>query len=233
MEQPDDDAVRWQRDAGSEVLFVTFGGIAGGLGVAPFEFAAITAGLGVDTIFVRDVRQAWYQRGLPGYGSDVAEVARSLGALVGQHPYRRVVMLGNSMGGFAALLFGALLGADEVHAFSPQTFVSAALRRRHGDGRWPEQVEAMHAATESGRRVEDLLGVLAAGDLRHGPLHVHFSTASALDGLHARRLKGLPGVRLHAYAGGGHKLVGDLKADGRLGALLRRSARAGAEDPDR
>ena len=42
-------------------------------------------------------------------------------------------MAGASAGGFAALLFGSWCGADEVIAFSPQTFVDAENRRLAGD----------------------------------------------------------------------------------------------------
>ena len=45
-------------------------------------------------------------------------------------------MLGSSAGGYAALLFGRLLEADEVHAFGPQTFISPSLRLRYSDNWW-------------------------------------------------------------------------------------------------
>ena len=61
----------------------------------------------------------------PACGPDIDSVADHLRTITAMAT--EVVMVGNSAGGFGALLFGALLGW-EVHAFTPQTFIDPGLR---------------------------------------------------------------------------------------------------------
>jgi hypothetical protein len=136
----------------SDTLVVAFGGIAGGLGTPPFEFFRILSRIGVKKAFVRDHHQAWYHRGVKGVGRDIDAVSRHLRELCAG---RRAIFVGNSAGGYAALLFGAAIGA-EVHAFSPQTFISHGLRKEHGDRRWQAEIGAFTPDP----RYEDLLPLL-------------------------------------------------------------------------
>jgi len=106
----------------------------------PFEFLSLTGGIPVKRVFVRDLRQAWYHHGLPGQGDGLLDVARVLRELIDGHDVRRVVMAGNSAGGYAALVFGCLLGADAVLAFAPQTVLDLGTLAEMGDHRWDERL---------------------------------------------------------------------------------------------
>ena len=119
----------------SPVLVVAFTGIRDLLGGIPFEFGRTMGQVPCATLFVRDIDHRWYQ-----YGSDdsnapdaVVHRIRSTAAKVGAN---RLVCLGNSMGGFGALMFGSLLQADAVMAFAPQTAIRPALTDSIGDKRW-------------------------------------------------------------------------------------------------
>ena len=79
----------------------------------------------VNRILLRDNRNAWYHRGVPGLGSDVDEVAASLKDFVRSIRPSRVVTIGQSMGGYASLMFGALIGADKSIAFGPLSFLNS------------------------------------------------------------------------------------------------------------
>jgi hypothetical protein len=67
-------------DLGSDstTLLVAFGGMAGQLGMPPFEFFKATGGIPVKRLFVRDLHQAWYHRGIPGHGDTLVDAAASL-----------------------------------------------------------------------------------------------------------------------------------------------------------
>ncbi len=73
-------------------------------------------------IFVRDHFQVWYQAGLHGRGSPLTLASQLKSAILSIRP-SRIVTFGVSAGGFASLLFGHLLDADRILAFSPQTLV--------------------------------------------------------------------------------------------------------------
>ena len=68
-------------------------------------------------IFVRDVTKQWY---LNGISAEHDSVERVTGLLREQTRGRRVVCAGSSAGGYAAVLFGCLLGASHVFSFSGQ-----------------------------------------------------------------------------------------------------------------
>jgi hypothetical protein len=203
----------------SPTLLVLFGGIAGGVSMPVFEFFRLTTEFPAKKAFLRDPRRGWYQLGIPGIGDSAAEVRAFLSAAIERASVERVVMAGASAGGFAALLFGAWCGADEVIAFSPQTFVDPENRRLAGDSRWPEQIDALHEAMVGRFAILDLLDALPreAGKTR---VQIHVSTDDPLDLLHAHRLAGRAGVEIHEHERGGHRLVKTLRDRGQLQPML-------------
>src|SRR5215469_9069707 len=92
---------------------VAFGGIAQGLGTPVFEFMRTLSMAGVSSLFVKDPSQGWYQRPIEGLGESPAQMASNLGEMLKRNfPGKRVVAVGNSMGGFAAIAFGCLSALD-------------------------------------------------------------------------------------------------------------------------
>lgn len=201
----------------ASVTLVAFAGIRGGLGIPPYEFLRSTEGVRARRILIRDLDQVWYLRGVRGLGGSIAEAAAALRDEVGDG---RLVLTGNSAGGFAAIAFGALAGADEVHAFSPQTAIDRAHRARWLDGRW---MGRMHQV----RRLPSGTGPLDLSPLvreRPGPaIHLHYCGSHGRDARHAGHLTGLPGVTPHAHEGDGHRLVRDLRDRGDLARILARA----------
>ena len=125
-------------DADSDVLLVAFGGLNRQIGIPPFEFMRLTGETPVKKLFVRDPRQAWYHRGLPGYSDTLEETATVLAERT--RGAARTVVTGNSAGGYAALLFGELLGADAIVCFAPQTTLRMAALHELGDRRWDDHL---------------------------------------------------------------------------------------------
>ena len=166
-------------------------------------------------ILVRDLDQVWYLRGIRGLGGSLPEAAAGLRAEIGARS--RVVLTGNSAGGFAAIAVGARIGADEVHAFSPQTAIDRRHRVRWLDGRWPRQMHHVRRLRPS----RELLDLHASVLERPGPsLHLHYCGDHGRDARHARHLAGLPGVTLVPHRGDGHRLVTDLRDRGELASIL-------------
>src|SRR5690349_12476934 len=94
----------------SDVLLIAFAGMRGMVGMPPFEFFNVVSTLDVPVkrAFVRDLRQAWYHLGTPGLGETIDEIAVALRGVVAAAAVRRVVTVGYSAGGYAAILFGTL-----------------------------------------------------------------------------------------------------------------------------
>ena len=204
---------------GSEVAFVVFGGIAEGIGVPPFEFRRMMAEIPVSTLYVRDVSQAWYHlgiddgdRSLEGAAEHIAKVLSGIGA-------RRTVFIGNSMGGFAAILLGQKLKADRIIAFAPQTYVDFATRLRSLDFRWFRQVAMMYRKRGLRCPTYNLRSYLRRNPLA-SPASIYFGTGSRLDSRHARELEGMPNITLFEQQGAGHDMVKSLKLSGELHRML-------------
>jgi hypothetical protein len=196
-------------DADSSTLLVAFGGINRGVGVPMFEFNRITEPLGVKRLFVRDPRQAWYHRGLPGYSTTLTGTIHALEPMI---EAERVVATGNSAGAYAALLFGSRF-ADSVVAFCPQTTLSLKDMHRMGDRRWDDFLKPLFRAGAMDLSLIDLAELRPLADA-----HVYFDQDFKVDRLHAERIAHI--AELHPGDAGGHDLVKVMRDSGTLAPLL-------------
>lgn len=212
---------------GSTTLMVAFSGISGGFGIYPFEFFNITRQFNVDKIFVKDQTKSWFQQGVHGMTASLEETAQLLRKLIDQHRYEKVVFLGNSMGGYAAIALGVLAGADEVLAFAPQTFLDPDNRSHHRDNRWPQEIGAL--PPQSDPRFLDLKRLLD-GSAFEGIVRLYYASDERIDAAHARHIESCRGVELSAYPEGGHLLVQHMKKSGELYRVLRNTFARSGED---
>jgi hypothetical protein len=204
-------------DDPSHTMVVVFGGLNRRVGgVPPFEFMRLLGDMAVKRLFVRDPRQAWYHRGLPGVGENLDAVVEHLVARP-YGDYERLVLVGNSAGGYAALLFGSLLEADCVLAFAPQTTVDLDELHALGDRRWDDNLEPLAAHGLLDPRYVDLRG------LTHRDARLYFDADDPLDRGHAERVlnDGAQRIQAHPCEGGGHDLVRKLRDRGTLSEILR------------
>jgi hypothetical protein len=207
--------------SGSKSVIVAFGGLFTRMGgIPPFEFFGQLDGVATARVFIRDLEQAWYQCGVQGVAPDIRSSAHWLGELLRENEIDRIVCIGCSAGGFAAMIFGALLGADEVHAFAPQT----SIRRIHlligRDRRWNKYLKAMKPKVDRRSALRDVKPVVASRD-RAQRIALHWGARDRRDGYHARRLAQIPGVDVIAYEGLGHNdLTRALRDRGELRRII-------------
>jgi hypothetical protein len=203
----------------SSALLVAFGGIAHRLAMPPFEFFRLASALEVNKVFLRDLDESWYHCGVRGMSTDVDSTAEALQRIVRETGAERVVFTGNSAGGYASLLFGALSPTPvTVHAFSAQTFLGRRTRLLAFDRRWEKQIRRVQRIDGSSPTM-DLRKVISGTDGR-STLHLHYGRAHRLDRLHAERLRGLPGVRLHPEESKRHDVIKALRDRGELGPVI-------------
>ncbi len=212
----------------SGTLIVAFGGMAGQLGMPPFEFFKATGEIPVKRLFVRDLHQAWYHRGIPGYASDLTGAAEALRELLSGHEIERLVAVGNSAGGYGALALGTLLGADVVLCFAPQTVLDLALLDEWGDHRWDEQLIALSSAGAIDERWRDLQTALPAARRSPTSYEVYYDATMDSDRRHAERLAGIAGMTLNPLQGGEHDVALMMRNSGELATVLRRALLPGA-----
>jgi acetyl esterase/lipase len=228
---PDDDVpLSLDIDGDSRTLLIAFGGMRGRIGMPPFEFLSLTGTIPVKRLFVRDLRQAWYHRGMPGHGTKLIDVAEALKELLARHEVERLVVAGNSSGGYAALVFGTLLGADTVLCFAPQTILDLDVLAAMDDHRWDEPLIELTAAQALDPGWVDLRSALPAARHANTRYNIYFDESLDVDRLHAERLGQVEGLRLYRFGGGGHYLIRRLRDAGALEQLLRSALDAPREE---
>lgn len=197
----------------SDSLLIAFGGVCGGMGMPPFEFFKLTEDLEFNKIFIRDLYQVWYHKGLPGLANDIEDIAKLLKKYIQELSCKKVLLVGTSMGGYAAIILGSLIENSVVHAFSPQTFINKSYRFWYRDRRWKSQIKNTHVFAP--KRYLDLKDFLSSVNSKC-QIHIHYSLSSRLDTIHAKRLCDMNRVYLHSYDFGGHLLVKHIRDSGQL-----------------
>lgn len=212
---------------GADTLFVGLSGLHLSRTLPVFEWRGAFKPLPVATIFIRDFAQVYYFRGIQGIsecvGSSVAWIRDQMAA----RGISRLALFGASSGGFDALLFGHLLAADEVHAFSPVTRLPsrtwaeiAQLVVRNTQGRRLARTQLLlRLDPRIDRQYYDLPDLIRQGNGRTR-YHVYYGDQRAKDVRHAKLLDGAPGVELHAYPSAAHRLALELKEQGELEQIV-------------
>lgn len=213
-------AVSTELDRPGQTLMVVFGGINEGIGMPVFEFKRITSDLPVKLVFLRDTSQAWYHGSLSGIGEGIPALVKYLRKICVEQGITNLICIGNSMGGYAALVVGSLLNAQNVLAFVPQTFISRWLRMRYLDRRWVKKIR--HARTRPSALAEafDLRSFL--GEPGYSNATIFYDRTHRLDATHAHRLRHLPNTHIESVSGG-HKAIQRLRDSGRLAEILRQT----------
>lgn len=199
----------------SDTLLITFAVFPAADGKARFDFVRATSTLNAKRVHVRDEHQMWYQKGTPLLGDSVPEVVASLRKIIEEQNVRRVITIGNSGGGFAAILFGVMLGVDEIHAFNPPTRLVIP-----DDTSFPERLLTLQKEFGPGKPFMDLRVVLEAHLRAATRITIHYSRGDKTDRRHARYLASFPNVRIIDYPVVVHHLVHFCNARGLLAPLL-------------
>lgn len=181
----------------------------------------------LNRILLRDKTFHWFMHGVPGLGTEVDQVVARLKRLVAAIRPSQVWCIGDSMGGYAAVLFGMLLRADRIVSICPLSTFDPDFARRYNDKRFLWAMDAVAATVPDNKyldlprlareldhqgRVDLILGT-NAGDT--APEAVNF------DVMHAFRLGHLPRYRVHYVTEAHHDDVAlRLARDGQLDGIL-------------
>lgn len=93
-----------------------------------FDFWHSGSKLNENILFLNNGINAWYQNEIPNFSADVHDTANKIKKYSELLDCNEIIMVGVSMGGYAAILFGCLLNA-KVLAFSFDTVLKHRLSR--------------------------------------------------------------------------------------------------------
>lgn len=190
------------------------------------------SGQPLNKILVRDSGNAWYHRQIAGLGNHVDETAQALRELVRRIAPSTITTLGQSMGAYAAVMYGLLLDAQQIVAFGPLSFLDVQQASLYHELRWLPVMESL-ALDPPLSGYYDLAALCRARATDKTQLHLVFGTrpdaansgASAsesvnLDAMHAQRLAAFGRCTLHPFPQSGHAVVQHLIDTKRINGLL-------------
>ncbi|WP_428356987.1 hypothetical protein [Methyloprofundus sp.] len=198
-------------DRGGRVTILAFSGMLTTLAMPKAEFfKSLSGNKNVNIIFVKDFKQAWYQCGLLGLTENITETTHFLKKIIPDST-ERLVTIGTSAGGFAAILFGCLLGAQKSVSFAPQTFLNKKefMVFRSIDSRWTEIQES---------KFLDLKRVIGEANTTH---NIYVGKYNHKDMAHAANLTNFEKVFLHEIDSESHNIAKFLKDAGQLDSIIK------------
>ena len=147
-------------------------------GVPRFEFVKTMEKSfpSLDVHFYVDCNRCWYAKGLEGITTNVDETVEYLKT----KKHKKNIFLGNSAGGYAAILFGSLLEVDRVIAFHPQsnltTIPSQVSKHQHVDRKYMKLDQYINDITDYRIYGHDKGGVDHPDDEIHHSRQLDFLT---------------------------------------------------------
>ena len=80
-------------------------------------------------LHLKEPTHCYFQRGVPGVTTSIEETARWLDRVIALVRPRQLRIFGLSAGGYAAIVFGHLLGADAIYAIAPEVVLGKQYYR--------------------------------------------------------------------------------------------------------
>jgi pimeloyl-ACP methyl ester carboxylesterase len=201
---------------------VVFGGVGHQVDIPILEFSHVLEDIQADKFFINDFSNAWYHLGLDGISATLSETATFLHKTVVSR-YSRTILVGHSMGGYAALAFGALTDASRVVAFSPQAFISRKRRKEFADIRWEPKLDALYGTGVPVMDLEEIFGGLAKPPCTI--FDIYIAANEPVDKHHYNEIKRIASLyplrfNIHDTQNAIHHTVRKLREDNRLKKIL-------------
>jgi len=90
------------------------------------------AGIAYSRVFISDPTNSWYNDGIPGLGTSIAETLEEMKKIHDFLGPKHLTTFGASMGGYGAVLFGTYLNAGTIVAFNPELRLGVDGERNTG-----------------------------------------------------------------------------------------------------
>jgi len=173
------------------------------------EFRGVASDQGRNhVLFINDRERSWYS--VPGLRDRIAEIVRHC---VAEHGIEEIWAIGNSMGGYGAILFSDRLRISQVVAFVPQILMTPEMLAQPN---WANYVAPIREGVE-----RDLVPIMATADCR---FHIVTGDRFADDILQMGHLRNTlpdaPQVRIVIAPGQSHYVARWLKNQGQLASLV-------------
>lgn len=205
----------------ADTLVVTFAGMGWKDSIPTFVFHNfLQCYTNVDKLFLRDISCRYYIAGLKNSTNTFEETIALYRRLINRQKYKKIVAFGCSAGGYAAILYGQILGFDKVIAFSPQTVLSSLKEDLMGDiYNAPKTCKWLRTHSDDGHFQQ----ALNLNNFRPFavPIDIHYSVHAnkGADKKHALFLES-GNCRLFEHEGNTHMVALKLRDEGKLKEIM-------------
>ena len=207
-----------ERGVNDSILIIAFSGGAQQLTIPVHQFFEITKTLGYSRILLRDKHEMHYHFGVDRKRRDWPSLLEYLKIQIQELAPQKVICIGTSSGGYAALVAGYYLGADYVHAFGAQTRIGVdpeSIRTAVN----PRNRRKLYQSKRAFRQVFDLAPLLEKPNHKT-TYFLHYCACHETDRGFAERVAALPSVITFGYPCSAHAVAIFLAKKRLLGKLL-------------
>lgn len=212
----------WFEDNDSDILLVPFAGMGWKQSIPTFIFYNfLKSYTNIDKLFIRDINCRYYITGLKNTTGDLEDTIEILRKKISHKKYKKVVAIGCSAGGFAAILFGQLLQFDKVIAFSPQTVIDDKKDSLIGDiYNAPKTCQWLRSLFTENAFYHKCLDLRNFAPFKT-PIDIHYSVNGnkGIDKKHALYLEG-DSCKIFEHPGNDHMIALTLRNKGELKEII-------------
>jgi hypothetical protein len=208
----------------SSILLVSFANLMPDNSLPPFCYVESLRRYPANKLFLRDLLKFMYLQGIDETCGSVKKLSRFLRKMMRRHGSKKSIFIGNSSGGYAALLYGILTRPDEVLAFAPRSYLDPINREKYDDRRNPHIVDevARESSKYKADRYLDLRKVYLENRKSRTTFHLFWDTNHRIDDINARRMD-FAGFVHHPYPAGGHLIAKYLRDEGIFDEIIKKS----------
>ncbi len=204
---------------GADTTIVIFGGIDFGLSSLPFGYVdALLSSYRANVVYLRDFAFRAYFEGISSLAPTAEQTLDRLREILERLGTRRLITIGYSVGGFAAIRYGAQLGAQAAISFGAPTTLEEEFEAdsKPGVGYRPKALKralSFRLTDETKDLVKDLAGTSTR-------VFCHYAAQYPAEVAHSNRLRDLDNVELRPLNISDHSVAMRAIADGILDRLL-------------
>jgi predicted 2-oxoglutarate/Fe(II)-dependent dioxygenase YbiX len=210
----------WFEDNEGEILLITFAGFGSKGSIPTFVFYNFLKQYNkIDKLFLRDIKCNYYLNGLKNETKNFYETLELFRNLINKKPYKKIIGLGCSSGGYACLLYGNLLKFDKLLVFSPQTVLNEK-KLEMGDERFINTCKYVSNLNLTDKFYQSLLDIKNIMPFESEiELYYGDKADKEMDKKHCERLLGKK-VKLNPQESRNHIVVLEMRNNGKLKEIL-------------
>lgn len=164
----------------------------------------------------------YYLTGLKNNTNTLGETIEFIRRLTTTKKYKKIIALGCSAGGYAAILFGNILNFSKIIAFSPQTVLNdkkesliGDVYNAHNTCKW---LQNLHKQDVEYQKALDLINYVPF----NSKIDIHYSIRGnkGIDKNHAIYISGDLNCNLYEHPGNDHMIALTLRNEGKLKDII-------------